>query len=171
VRGLALVLFACLGLTACGGSSPTATTMTGATTPGPASTTPTGDPKAAVVKRWADTLRGGDVNGAAAIFGLPAVVQVDPNGPYATLRSTADARSFNAALPCGARLVKVTERGGLTIGTFRLTQRPGARCDGPGALARTAFVIEGDRITHWLRLPDPPPSGGGSATTPDQPLV
>src|SRR5690348_1879456 len=66
----------------------------------------------AVIRAWADTLRRGDISGAAQFFALPSLVS---NGtPPIELRTRADARLFNASLPCGARLVETTSSGRFT---------------------------------------------------------
>jgi hypothetical protein len=109
-----------------------------------------------VIRLWADTLRHGDVAGAAAVFGLPTITQIQPGLPVQQLRTRAQARAFNASLPCGAVLLRTEREKGLTVGVFRLSNRPGATCDGTGAIARTGFVIENGRITHWIRLPNEP---------------
>src|SRR6185436_19747766 len=81
----------------------------------------------AVIREWADTLREGDVAGAAALFALPSVVS---NGtePF-TLYTKAEARAFNESLPCGAKLLRTSSSAGFTTAVFRLTERPGpGRC-------------------------------------------
>ena len=125
--------------------------------------TPTGsvDPAAArVIRAWADTLRRGDVTGAARYFALPSLVS---NGtPALQLRTRADVREFNRALPCGAKVIKLVPAAhGFVLATFRLTERPGAgSCgSGTGATARTGLRVRQGHITDWLRVPDeePPP--------------
>jgi hypothetical protein len=119
-----------------------------------------------VIRDWADTLRRGDVEGAARFFAVPSVVS---NGtPPITLRSLADAREFNAGLPCGARLVNTSSAGRFTTATFRLTERPGrGRCGtGTGLTAKTTFVISGGKIREWRRVPDRP-----APATPAAPAV
>ena len=77
------------------------------------------------------------------------------------LRTRALTRGFNSSLPCGARLV-LTEpmRGradpGGTVGVFRLTERPGAACDGPGATARVGIFVDDGRITKAFYPVFPP---------------
>jgi hypothetical protein len=114
----------------------------------------------AVIRAWADTLRRGDIPGAAKFFALPSVVS---NGtPPIELHTRADARLFNASLPCGARLVKTSSSGRFTTATFRLTERPGpGTCgSGTGLLARTTFVISHGKIEQWRRVANvPAPSG------------
>ena len=119
-----------------------------------------------VIRAWADTLRKGDVEGAATYFAIPSTVS---NGtPPVKLESRAEAEFFNRTLPCGA-LVIATEDAphGFVIATFRLTERPGkGRCgDGTGATARTALLVRDGHITEWLRVPDGG-AAGDEETTP-----
>lgn len=123
-----------------------------------------------VIRSWAEAERASDLARASSYFAIPSVVS---NGAgLERLVSNADARRFNAALPCGARLLRASAapRGSYTIATFRLVSRPGARCDGSGAQARTAFDIRAGKIRAWIRLPDPPagrpPSPGAPAPGP-----
>jgi hypothetical protein len=114
-----------------------------------------------VIRGWADALRAGEVNRAAAFFAIPARV-LDGTNPLRELPNLTAVREFNRGLPCGAQLVE-TERGEgkFVIATFRLTKRsgPGAApsCTGEGNLAETAFLIEKRHIVQWLREPDPVP--------------
>lgn len=114
----------------------------------------------AVIKGWSDTLRAGDIDGAAEFFALPSVAE---NGPLLRIRSRDDARLFNASLPCGAILVRAETQGAFTTATFELTERPGpGTCgSGTGERAQTSFVIEDGKITQWRRVgiggPEPEP--------------
>lgn len=109
---------------------------------------------AAVVRRWADRLRRGDVAAAARLFALPAKVQ---NGsPLLTLRTRSQVRGFNRTLPCGAKLLSALPHHGYVIAEFRLTDRrgPGAipGCPGKGNKASTAFKIRHGLIVEWRRV-------------------
>lgn len=110
-----------------------------------------------VIRRWADTLRAGDEAGAARIFALPSLVQIAPGGPVARITMRSEALTFQRLLPCGAKLISATARGRYADARFRLSNRPGGRCDAPGATAGTRFLIRGGRIVEWRRLPDAPP--------------
>jgi hypothetical protein len=171
--GLLLIALAALALAGCGGGSQGPTTPTAQTQmqivtvpnsvphntqPPPASAT-----DEQVIRLWADTLRHGDVAGAAGMFALPTITQIQPGEPFLELRTRAQTQAFNRSLPCGAVLLRTERHQGLTVGVFRLSNRPGATCDGTGAIARTGFVIEHGRITHWIRLPNQP---GDDATPP-----
>jgi hypothetical protein len=141
-------------------------------TPGPAAAekvpAPSATPEAdavEVIRAWADTLRRGDVTGAAEYFALPSTVS---NGtPPLELRTRREVEVFNRALPCGAEVI-ATEAAphGFVIATFRLTERPGeGRCgQGTGATARTALLVRDGHITDWLRVPDD--VAGDEGTTP-----
>lgn len=128
------------------------------------------DPAAArVVRGWTDAQRAGDVERASSYFAIPSIVQ---NGtPPVELRSRADVRTFNASLPCGARVRRVVAAGRYTVVTFRLTNRPGARCDGVGHQAATAFLVRGGKIRAWLRIADRPARRGETPPqqTPQEP--
>lgn len=114
----------------------------------------------AVIRDWADTLRAGDVRGAAEFFALPSVVA---NGTEPLiLRTRAEAQRFNEELPCGARLLRTSSAAGYTTAVFRLTERPGpGTCGtGTGMTARTTFVVRGGKIHEWRRVADEPQSTG-----------
>ena len=67
-------------------------------------------------------------------------------------------RTWNATLPCGAKLEKVERDARYVLATFVLTERPGAGSCGTGVghRARTLFLVRGDKIVQWLRASDPP---------------
>jgi hypothetical protein len=69
-------------------------------------------------------------------------------------------RLWNASLPCGARLISAVAFRGYTIARFRLTQRPGQRCDGTGHTASTAFKLRRGLIAQWVRVDDRQPYQG-----------
>jgi hypothetical protein len=110
-----------------------------------------------VVRAWADTLRHGDVRGAARYFALPTTVS---NGTAPIkLTTRGQVRFFNRTLPCGAKLIATEPAAnGFFIATFRLTERPGkGRCGaGAGATARTAMRVRNQHITEWIRVVDAP---------------
>lgn len=108
-----------------------------------------------VIKAWSDALRGSDVERAIGYFAVPAIVA---QGTAVKLTTRAQVRIFNAGLPCGARLQGVEQSGRYVVGSFKLTERPGMTCDGPGNLARVAFVIRKGKIAEWRQLTAPQPS-------------
>jgi hypothetical protein len=110
-----------------------------------------------VIAAWAQALARGDVGAAAAYFATPSRVQIAPGTPVATVRTLADARAVNLALPCGARLLDARPIRGHLDALFVLMRRPGADCGtGVGGTARVAFVIRAGRIADWRRIPDEP---------------
>ncbi|MBA3327416.1 MAG: hypothetical protein H0T43_03850 [Solirubrobacterales bacterium] len=113
-----------------------------------------------VIRAWARALREGDVARAASYWAVPSRAQ---NGtPVLTLRSEADTRAFNRALPCGAVLTRSGGACAYTITTVRLTQRPGADCgSGAGGSARNAIRVRDGKIVEWYRLPEDPGDGRG----------
>jgi hypothetical protein len=117
-----------------------------------------------VIRNWSQALDAGDLDKAASYFALPAIVQ---NGtPPVRITTRAQARLFNALLPCGARLVATEGHGAYTYARFVLTNRVGGDCGtGIGAMAATAFLIRHGKIVEWQRLPNPG-SGQKTPTTP-----
>ncbi len=128
----------------------------------------------AVIQGWSQTLRRGDVVGAAKYFALPSVLINGTGASGAavgiTIHSLRDAIAANTQLPCGAQFISADQRGRYVNALFRLTDRPGpgGSCGaGVGLTARTNFVIAGGRIVHWLRAPDDPGDNGhGNPVTP-----
>jgi len=146
-----------LALAACGDSKPVVTrtiTIPAATAPQQQAAVPASATR--VIRGWSDTLRRGDIDGAARYFALPSIVQIEPGGPAERLTRREEAVAFQAILPCGAVLVSAARDGRYVNALFRLTERPGATCDAPGATARTAFVIRRGKIAEWRRAPDEP---------------
>jgi hypothetical protein len=138
----------------------------------PASTTV---PAAAirVIRGWSQALRSGHVGAAAAYFRIPSLFALGA-GPPVEIRSPAEARLANAALPCGARLISTRRAGHDVNALFRLTNRRGrggaGGCGaGTGQTARTNFLIENGQIVEWLRAPDEPGDNGTPRTTPGHP--
>jgi hypothetical protein len=105
-----------------------------------------------VIADWADTLRSGDVEGAAEFFAIPSVAE--NGGIVLEIDRRERAVLFNASLPCGARLIRARAEGEFVTATFRLTERPGPGTCGTGAgnTAMTAFVIEDGEIVEWRRV-------------------
>lgn len=119
----------------------------------------------AVVRGWAADLRRGDVDAASARFAAPALVA--NGGPPERLETRVQVRSFNASLPCGARVTRTRRREGLLVVTFVLTDRPGGDCGaGVGGTATTAFDVRDGKIVRWIRVPErgePAPPNGTTA--------
>src|SRR5205085_7485667 len=119
-----------------------------------------------VIAQWAQALRAGEVDKAAAYFALPAIVE---NGtPPVRVTTRAQVRQFNELLPCGARLVSTARHAAYIFATFRLTNRVGGDCGGgTGTLVATAFLIRNGKIAEWRRLPNP---GTGPRTPASRPV-
>lgn len=138
-----------------------------------------------VIKAWSTALREGDLAAAASYFSLPSVFVngVGSNGDVqeVTIRTLREAVEVNRSLPCGATFISADQRGRYTNALFRLGGRAGpggTDCGGETATARTNFVINGGKITHWIRaLDDPgdnagaPGTGTGTAPAPAVPLL
>jgi limonene-1,2-epoxide hydrolase len=117
----------------------------------------------AVIAAWVDTLREGDVEGAAEYFAIPSIAV--NGGLMLRIRSVEDAVAFNESLPCGAELIRAEGEGEIVTATFRLTERPGpGTCgDGTGELAQTAFEIDDGEIVEWRRVGEGAPQTEGQA--------
>jgi hypothetical protein len=120
--------------------------------------------ESAVIRGWSNSLLAGHVSRAARYFALPSVVS---NGtPLYKIETRAQARQFNRALSCGAKVVSLARNvHHFVIAKFRLAERPGGQCGtGTGNVAWTAFRIRAGRIVQWLRVPDPAGSDPGSVS-------
>ena len=117
----------------------------------------------AVIAAWVDTLREGDVEGAAEYFAIPSIAV--NGGLMLRIHSLEDAVEFNESLPCGAELLRAEGVGETITATFRLTERPGpwACGEGTGQLAQTAFRIEDGEIVEWRRVGENTPKAEGEA--------
>ena len=138
LAALAAAVLAAVAIGACGASS--SRTRASATASTRAAARPATAPDG-VIRRWADTLRRGQIDAASRFFALPSVVS-NGTGPI-ELRTRDDVRAFNESLPCGAVAI------GFAAG-------PGTCGTGVGQTARTAFRIRNGRISEWLRVADLP---------------
>jgi hypothetical protein len=111
-------------------------------------------PPPAIVRRWSAALNANDNEAAAALFARGArVVQ-----PGVDVRLTPQlAVAFNAALPCGGKIVAMQRHGDRVVATFLLRERPQHRCDGPGQKAAALFVVRSGLIVLWRQVPVPQP--------------
>src|SRR4051794_19977005 len=146
-------------------------TMTPAASPTP---TPTAKSKAKrvtkaekqVIKGWSEELRHGHVTRAARYFSLPTLISNAPPG-WLVLETLHAVKQFNRGLTCGAKLIS-TRRSRLVarfvVGTFRLTERPGAGKCGSGTGHKLSVPSDTRRphTPRWGRA-DPPPPPSGSA--------
>ncbi len=121
-----------------------------------------------VIEGWADALRSGQQERAAAYWAHPSAMV---NGPDASGRiavihidSDRDALIADRTLSCGATLVHTTRSGPYVRAAFTLGIRtgPGADSSGCSGPASVDFLIRGGHIVRWLRAPtaySAPPSG------------
>ena len=168
---VACAICASLAIGACGGGGGSGTSATSSarttTTPTVPAPPPPGSSKGRpapaadtrVIRAWVDTLRHGDIDGAARLFALPALVQYTPGDQPLRLALRRDARTFNRLLPVRGGAAAHRAPRPLHGRVFRLVERRGANCDGPGAVVETAFVIRDGLIAEWRRLADPDQAG------------
>ncbi|HEY4996436.1 MAG TPA: hypothetical protein VII03_00490, partial [Solirubrobacteraceae bacterium] len=126
----------------------------------------------AVIKGWADALRTGHPQLAAAYWALPSAMVngTDTAGQLAVvqIRTSRDALAADETLPCGATLQSTRLKGALVEALFTLGTRVGATsaagCSGPAAVD---FLIRDRHIVRWLRAPtSPSPSPGTPQSAP-----
>jgi limonene-1,2-epoxide hydrolase len=100
-----------------------------------------------VARAWSAALNRNDDRTAAKLFAHDAqIVQ----GGILKLRSQEDARSWNAALPCGGRIVSVEQiAANQVLVVFHLTERPHHICDGPGENAAALITVVHGKIVLW----------------------
>jgi hypothetical protein len=152
--GFAILAAAALMAAGCGGSGHSKHSSTTTTGGGAKPARHADSAQVRVIRGWVDSLRAGHVNAAASYFAVPSIVQND--SPLIKLRSVAQVRAFNAALPCGAKLKRTFRSGRYVAAVFVLTDRPGGGCGtGVGQQAATAFRIRGGKIVEWRRVPLP----------------
>lgn len=106
---------------------------------------------AAVVESWSQAVTAGDAEAAGKLFADGAEVVQD--GQKKTLESQEQAVAWNAALPCGWKVVDTTVAGDDVRGTFTLTRRPGQMCDDPGAPRNATISVVDGKITLFHELP------------------
>src|SRR4051812_11902525 len=146
-------------LAGCGGgggggsdSMPDAMSEHTATSGPPADTRRADSASVATIRGWVNAERLTKLDAAASFFSLPVIVL---NGPDPLLLSTRTAvRQWNESLPCGAALLRAVDVRGWTVARFRLTDRSGGHCDGPGGTASTAFAMRKGKIALWIRVRD-----------------
>jgi hypothetical protein len=165
------LIFTALALLACGAGAPAGTGSTAHAPPTLLKGLGVPAPAVAVIKGWADALRTGHPQRAAAYWALPSAMVngTDAAGQLAVLqiRSGRDALAADETLPCGATLRSTRRNGAFVEADFALGARAGAAgapgCSGP---ARVEFLIRDRHIVRWLRAPtvsSPPPGAGRGA--------
>jgi hypothetical protein len=108
----------------------------------------------AIVRAWSQALNANDNEAAAELFAPGAHV----TQPGVDVRLTAElALEFNASLPCGGQIVRMTQKGNRVTAVFLLTERPKHVCDAPGGKAAAIFTIsKHGLIVRWAQVPVPP---------------
>ena len=114
-----------------------------------------------VVRAWSAALNHGDDAKAAALFARGALIV--QGGVSTQLETRAQARAWNAGLPCAGTIVRLTTTGEVVTATFLLGDRPRHRCEDPGARAITAFRVRRGKIALWHEL--------GAQPAPQQPIA
>jgi limonene-1,2-epoxide hydrolase len=110
-----------------------------------------GDPSPeSVVRAWSQAVNSGDDASAARLFATGARVVQGEN--VRRLDGFAEARAWNAALPCSGRIVELRASGATVRATFVLGDRRHVQCDGPGERAKTLFRIRDGKIVLWHQL-------------------
>ena len=144
------VLAGALLLAGCGGGAKKAAA--------PAQTAPKASAKQQLVRDWSAAINRGDDTRAAGLFAPPATIE--QAGLQYVLESADAVYAFNHGLPCAGRIVELRERPGEVVAVFVLGERPGHRCDAPGARVAAVFTIAGGKIVGWRQIdPDAPDPG------------
>jgi limonene-1,2-epoxide hydrolase len=108
-----------------------------------------------VARAWSADLNRSDDAAAGALFAQDA--QVVQSGTI-VLHGRGDAAQWNAMLPCGGTVLSVLQQArNEVLVVFRLKDRPGHACDGPGQTAAAIFRVVGGKITLWHQVPPPAP--------------
>ena len=117
-----------------------------------ASSEPSPDPlhsyEGRVIRGWLLALERQDYDQAAYYFAPGAII--DQGHPF-RLRTPAQARNFNASLPCRADLVRLEDEGRRVLATFALHKGPGGGCSG---LVKVRYTIRKGKFTEWRQLPN-----------------
>ena len=110
-----------------------------------------GDPSAeSVVRAWSQAVNNDDNAAAARLFARGA--RVVQGRSVRRLDTFADARAWNARLPCSGRIVSLRENGDTVRATFLLGDRRRSRCDGPGERAHALVRVRDGKIVLWHQL-------------------
>jgi hypothetical protein len=112
-----------------------------------------------VARSWSAALDRSDNEAAALLFADGATVV--QNGEL-TLSTHAEAVRWNAALPCGGKILSVSRRNATEVLViFTLQGRPRHTCDAPGQQAAAIFRVRDGKIVLWHQTAVPPPAGDG----------
>ena len=104
--------------------------------------------KGRVIRGWLLALERQDYEQAAYYFAPGAII--DQGHPF-RLRTPAQARDFNASLPCRADLVRLRDEGRRVLATFALHEGPGGGCSG---FVKVRYTIRKGKFTEWRQLPN-----------------
>ncbi len=103
-----------------------------------------------VVRAWSEAVNSDDNAAAARLFAPGA--RVIQGTSVRRLGTFAQARAWNARLPCSGRIVSLRERGDIVRATFLLGNRRRSRCDGPGERAHALVRVREGKIVLWHQL-------------------
>jgi hypothetical protein len=101
-----------------------------------------------VIRGWLLSLERQDYEQAAYYFAPGAII--DQGRPF-RLRTPAQARDFNASLPCRADLVRLKDEGRRVLATFALREGPGGGCSG---VVKVRYTIRNGKFTEWRQFPN-----------------
>ena len=104
--------------------------------------------KGRVIRGWLLALERQDYDQAAYYFAPGAII--DQGHPF-RLRTSKQARNFNASLPCRAELIGLKDEGPRVLATFVLHRGPGGGCSG---LVKVRYTIRKGKFTEWRQLPN-----------------
>ena len=104
-----------------------------------------------VVRAWSAALNASNDTAAGALFARNAVTVQGP--VVVRLKTAKSAAAWNSGLPCSGTIVSIRVKGNVATATFRLGDRPGHACDGPGALAAARFTVVKGKIVRWEQVP------------------
>jgi hypothetical protein len=109
----------------------------------------------AIVRAWSRALDANDNETAGKLF-APGARVIQPGVDVRV--SPTLAVEFNASLPCGGKIVRLTRQGNRVTAVFLLVHRPKHTCDAPGQKAAAVFTIsKRGLIVRWQQIPVPAP--------------
>jgi hypothetical protein len=114
----------------------------------------------AIVREWSKRLNAGDDRGIAKLFSLPAIV-IQGSTEF-RIPTAAGVALWHSGLPCSGQILSIAVHGRYATAVFVLgSDRPGKKCDAPGAKAAARFEIVKGKIRSWQQVPVP--AGGPPA--------
>jgi limonene-1,2-epoxide hydrolase len=102
-----------------------------------------------VVLAWSEAINRNDNEAAARLFAPGAVIR---QSLEYRLDDVEIATTWNDGLPCAGTVVELRMVDIAVVATFVLGERPGHKCDAPGARAAAAFVIQDGLIALWQQV-------------------